>query len=116
MKKFILLMVAITFLTALNAQSFHTAKPAGFNTSSGEATDETFLVEGKSFEVLKTSKGVKYIQATSSKTGNKYPVWIFESTGLSHEGHEVYVTAKGTYCIYKLAKSGFPYPVWLEKD
>lgn len=103
---------------AVSAQSNFEAKTSsgggGFDVTSGVATNDKFVVDGKAFDILKTSSGALYVVAIG-KSGTGYPVWIGTPTEDEFEGRKVHVTRNGSYCVYLLGKSGFPYVKWLNK-
>jgi hypothetical protein len=103
---------------AVSAQSNFEAKTSsgggGFDVTSGVATNDKFVVDGKQFDILKTSSGARYVVAVG-KSGAGYPVWIGTPTEDEFEGRRVHVTRNGSYCVYLLGKSGFPYAKWLNK-
>lgn len=111
-----LLVVLLT--STMSAQNYapksHNSGKA-FDVSQSVKTNEVFNFEGKTYNIFKVeATGTEFIKAVSS-SGKEYPVWIFELTGDTFEGKDVYVTKKGSYCIYKTNKNGFPYPFWLNK-
>ena len=88
----------------------------GYDVNSGTETNEALSVDGIEFPVFTTEGGSKFVKATSPRTGNEYAVWVFTPTDEVFEGRTVYTTKRGTPCVYKLTKAGFPYPNWLDTD
>ena len=110
----IALVIYLFATTAVNAQTFEAVKK-GFDVESGEKTAEKITIDGKTFDVLKTAKGSKYVVLLSPRTGNHYPLWIGKDTGLKHDGRKVYQMKSGKYCIYVTSKkTGNPYAKWLK--
>lgn len=87
----------------------------GFDASTGDATTESVTIDGKTFSLMETESGSRYIKCTSPKSGKDYAVWVGTPTEFKHEGRVVYKSSKGSYCIFKISdKSGNPYAVWLD--
>jgi hypothetical protein len=87
----------------------------GFDASTGDATTESVTIDGKTFSLMATESGSRYIKCTSARTGNDYAVWVGTPTEYKHEGRVVYKSSKGSFCIFKISdKSGNPYAVWLD--
>lgn len=86
----------------------------GFDVNSGELTNETVTVDGKSYQLYKTKAGARYIKCNSPKTGNDYPVWVGTKTSHTYDGRTVYKSKKGSYSILKISSTGNPYNKWLK--
>ena len=100
---------------AANGQNYVKKGGFRFDVEKSTKTSETLTVENKTFDIYVTDKGAKFVKAIS-KAGKPYPVWIGADTGDKFEGRKVYVYKSNQHCYYKLTKSGFPYPVYLEKN
>lgn len=120
--KTLFLILFITSIGFLTAQTFSlkTHTGGGFNTGSGDKTGETITVESKTFEVLITSSGSKYLECHSTKTGNDYPVWIGDITEFDFTYKEkvfpIRQSKSGKYFILVIGKSGQPYAKYLEEN
>ena len=115
MKKGLLFITAIiVFAVGAKAQEFEVKKSSGFkfDVDAGATTGENIIVDGKTFEMFETTSGSRYVKAVS-KTGNLYPVWIGTDTGKFFESRKVYKSKSGSYCVFKLTKSGYPHATWL---
>lgn len=64
------------------AQTFAPVKSGGggFDVESGTATGQSVTVDGKTFDIFKTSKGSQYIKCKSAKSGRYYPVWLKQTS------------------------------------
>lgn len=114
MKNVIALLFCLSAFAATGQTTFVEAAKNGFDVESGKLIDGAFDVDGQKFPVFQTGNGSKYLKIRSAKTGNNYPVWIGKETNFVHDGRPVYISKKGSYCVYKLSKNGAPYPVWLK--
>ena len=120
MRTLFLIMVALIVTSAVNAQTFEVKSggKGGFNVDGPGITETKQLmdIDGESFVVWKTEKGAKFMKCLSPNSGNLYPVWVGEPTEHRYDGRVVYQMKSGTYCVYKVsAKTGNPYPVYLNK-
>ena len=113
-------LIIFTFMAltlGLNAQTFTTSKTGGgFDVSTGTDLNKTIMIDGTSYDVFATTSGSEYIICNSPKTGNDYPVWVGEDTGMTHEEYPVRLSKKGKYFILKKGKSGNPYCKYLIKN
>jgi hypothetical protein len=114
MKSLIFLFLFLLCSFGARAQTFTVKTGDGFNVQSGQPTNETFTLGSRVFPVLETAKGTRFI-AAESKTGKLYPVWIHTKTEFTFEGKQVFKTKKGSFCIYRIGRGGYPYPVYLNK-
>ncbi|TSE11321.1 hypothetical protein [Aquimarina algiphila] len=104
-----LLVVAVLFITSLAT--------AQFDPNTGTNTGEVFTVDSVSREVWQTSKGTKYLFCINPENNNPYAVWLFTATNEKDEdGRLKYISKKGSKCVYKIGKSGNPYPNWDKKE
>ena len=109
--------LAIAIASTTFGQTYQTKTMGGgggFDVTTGTATSEVLSVDGKDFTVFTTESGAKFIKAVSPRSGNEYAVWVYTATADTFEGRTIYTTKRGTPCVYKLTKAGFPYPSWLE--
>lgn len=117
--KSLLLAIVVTGLLlgafSASAQTFQEKNPFSADLSIAIDVGETITVETVTFPVLQNKNGKWFVKAISSK-GETYPVWIYEETKHLYKNYKVYKTPKGNYCYYKLTNSGYPYPVWLDKE
>ncbi len=120
MKKAIFTIMLAVASVALNAQTFtaKTSSGGGFNADSGTLTNETFIVDGQSYELWSTESGSRYVKLISPRTGKTYPIWVGTPTEHTFEGRTVYRSKKGSYCVYiSSAKSEISfYAKWLDKS
>ena len=120
MKKVFLTLVLVATVATAYTQTFtskSSSNGGGFNVEDGIQTVETFTIDGTYYDVFETENGSKYIKLLSPRTGNYYPLWIFEATPHTFEGRRVYETRNGSYCIYVVSEnSGNPYCKWLDKE
>jgi len=114
MKRLLFILVLLPLF--MNAQTFSENKPFDVDLNIAIDIGETIQVEGTVFPVFELKSGKNFVKAISAKTGKVYPVYIYEQTKLRHKGYIVHKTDKDKYCIYKLNKSGYPYPVWLKQN
>ena len=120
MKTFInLFLVAAMLMFAVNtsvAQTFEyaTSKGSTFNAASADSTGYTIEVDGKAYDVFKTTKQAAFIKAISSKTGKVYPVWIGIKTSMEFDGKPVRKSSKGKHFVLVPNKAGYPYAKYLK--
>lgn len=102
----------------IEAQTYtpRTSVGGGIDITQKEETTQTFVCKGTSFKIYRYKTGSLYVVGVSVKTEKEYPIWIHKPTSDKFEGETVYKTKEGNYCIYKLSKTGYPYPVWLTRN
>lgn len=110
----IILLLAVTGLSSVQAQSFTEKQSSGFDISTAVDNGITIDIEGETFDVYQTNKGSQFIKAVSSK-GKDYPLWIGSKTTHEFDGKPVRQFNSGTYCYLHL-KDGKPRVKYLDKN
>jgi len=109
---FAIAFASVTFGQTLQAKS--ASGGGGFDVADGTPTGDVLSVDDEDFEIFTTASGSRYVKAVSPRSGDEYAVWVGSETQGTFEGRMVYESKSGAICVYKLTKSGFPYPQWLE--